>query len=331
MIKTLLVPLDGSHFAEAALPEAQRMAQTVGGTIVLMRAVRGGVMGSVVQSAALAAAEHYLREIEATLTSRGCAVRHESCVAEAAEGILLAARENKADLIVMSTHGLSGLRHALLGSVADEVLHRADRAVLLVQHGHHADYAPNQSGPYRTILVPLDGTPGAEPALRLIAQEEFARTAEILVVHSEVSVAVPGTGGGYAYGFGPGMDIPQYAVDEAGRETDAHCRDDRAYLGRMAQTYLEGRAWHSFVPLDEAGPAIVRVAIEQHADLIAMTTHAQTGLARLAEGSVAAHVLHHAGVPVLLLWQEAPASVDPVAVRVQEPALVGADTTFAVS
>ncbi len=323
MIRTLLVPLDGSPFAEAALPQAKRVAQTVGGTVVLMQAVAGGVMAPSDQGDALAEAELYLQAVAGALASSGCPVRHERCVAAPAEGILHAARENRADMIVMSTHGLSGLRRALLGSVADEVLRRTDLPVLLVQPGHTAHRTPESTGPFRTILIPLDRTPGAEAALRLIAQEEFARAAEILVVHSEVPVAVPGTVGAYAYGLVPGMSIPQYAVDEAARETDVHCRDDQAYLERLAQTYLAGRAWHADVPRDDAGHAIVRVAVERHADLIAMTTHARTGLERLAEGSVAAHVLHHAGVPVLLLRQDTRGGVEPV--------LVGAGVTRTVS
>ena len=311
MIKTILVPLDGSALAEAALPQAERVAQRAGGSIVLVRAVHGGVMAPAAQSAALADAELYLQAVTDDVASHGCRVRHDAFVAEPAEGILLAAQANKADVLVMSTHGFTGLRHALLGSVAEEVLRQTDLPVLLVQPGRSAGQVIARRDPFRKILVPLDRTPGAERALRLVAEADFTRAAEILLVHSEVPVPLPGANGGYPFAVGSGLYIPQALVDEADQETETHCRSARQYLERLAHTYLDGRSWRIHVPIDDPGHAIVSLATEQHADLIVMTTHARTGLARLAEGSVAAHVLRHAGVPVLLMRQTAGIAVAP--------------------
>jgi nucleotide-binding universal stress UspA family protein len=102
------------------------------------------------------------------------------------------------------------------------------------------------------------------------------------------------------------------ALDEADRTTEAHRRATQAYLERVARTCLVGRSWSAHVPLEEPAFAIVQLAAEQHVDLIVMTTHARTGLARLTEGSVAAHVLHHAGVPVLLMRQSPGVGAEPM-------------------
>jgi nucleotide-binding universal stress UspA family protein len=305
MITTILVPLDGSPLAALAVPQARRLAERAGATIVLVRVVPGAVVTPTDQGMALAGAERYLRAVADELAGQGCAVRHDVFVDEPAEGILLAALSHKADVIVMGTHGLTGLRHALLGSVAEEVLRGTDLPVLLVQPERGARELPPAGGPLLKVLVPLDGTPSGERALRFIAQEQFARAAEILLVHGEPPVPLPGTARGYPFAVGAGVYIPQDMVDEADRETTAQCRADREYLERVAHRYLEGRAWSTFVPLEDPAQAILQLAAEQRVDLIAMTTHARTGLARLTEGSVAAHVLRHAGMPVLLMRQSA--------------------------
>jgi nucleotide-binding universal stress UspA family protein len=312
MIKTILVPLDGSALAEEALPQAERLARATESTIVVLQVVRGGVMTPPAQQQAIAEATQYLQAIATNLTKRGCPARTDVFVGQSVEGILLAAATHRAEVIVMSTHGLTGLRHAVLGSVAEDVVRGASVPVLLVQAGQHA--AIPQIGPYRKILVPLDGTPGAERTLTLIAGEPFARSAEIVLLHSELPVGLRLSPLGEGYIIGTGTYVPQDAIDEADQETQRHTRAARAYLARVAHAYLAGHACRTYVPLEEPAEATVHVAVEEHVDLIAMTTHARKGLERLREGSVAAYVVGHAGVPVLLLHQadEVQASPRPI-------------------
>ncbi len=128
MIHTTLVPLDGSPLAEAALPEARRLARAAAATIVLVRVARGGIAlqdQRAAQLSALAEAEAYLRIKARELSSAGFGVRTDVFCNDPAEGIGLAAMVHGASLVVMSTHGRSGLRRALLGSVAAQVVHEA--------------------------------------------------------------------------------------------------------------------------------------------------------------------------------------------------------------
>jgi nucleotide-binding universal stress UspA family protein len=316
MIETILVPLDGSSLAETALPHARRFALATRAAVVLVRVVRGGRLDDMAPSEAVAEAERYLRSVAGDLARGGLAAQWEVILGEPVEGILFAAHNHGAGVIVMSTHGLTGLHHALLGSVAEAVLRAAHLPVLLLQAGREA--GPLPMGLYRKILVPLDGSPGAEAALRYVACEEFARHAEILLLHSEVPVPLHRMAPGYGSLFGATAYIPQAAVDEVEKETEEHRRSAEVYLANVARMYLSGHPCRVDVPVDDPVRAAVGEAAREGVDLIVMTTHARTGLDRLREGSVAADVLRDARLPVLLLRPDDGAGVRPLPDGVEE-------------
>jgi nucleotide-binding universal stress UspA family protein len=148
MFKRILVPLDGSQFAEGALPQAQMLAECGGGSIELLRvAIHPSSYVYVADPVALAGlydsdcthCEVYLKQVasrltETTLTPVTTAVL-EGPVADA---VLDYADETGADLIVMSTHGRSGMERWLLGSVAEKVVRGAKMPVLLVRPSSEA-------------------------------------------------------------------------------------------------------------------------------------------------------------------------------------------------
>ena len=144
----LLVPLDGSAFAEAALPHATELARAFGGSILLlyvvvppyvpyteMPAAPAGAaeVANMIVEEALEKAERYLADVSERLRRDGLPVQTAVCKGSPADTILRQALVVNARLIVMATHGRSGLRRLLLGSVAHEVVHRALLPVLLVR------------------------------------------------------------------------------------------------------------------------------------------------------------------------------------------------------
>lgn len=136
----ILVPLDGSMLAEAALSTACEFAARDGATISLLRAVEGTtLMGDpvVAQVTAIREAEEYLSAVVKRLADKGT-TRVETHVwyGTAAVAIVEAAVAQKADLIVMSTHGRSGLGRLVLGSVAESVLRGTTTPILIVRAGH---------------------------------------------------------------------------------------------------------------------------------------------------------------------------------------------------
>jgi nucleotide-binding universal stress UspA family protein len=143
--KNILVPLDGSDFAEQALGLARMIADHYQATLFLVSVVpflddvglaEGGVVplwGVSDQQTARTYAAEYLTSTAADLTDAGLNVRTRWVDGPPAETITAIASEEHADLIVMSTHGRSGISRLWLGSVAARVIRRADQPILLVR------------------------------------------------------------------------------------------------------------------------------------------------------------------------------------------------------
>lgn len=132
--RRILVPLDGSDLAEQALPLATGLARRAGATLLLLRSVAWPPVGGAGRLRhGEEQARGYLAEVGQRLTRQGCAVGTSLRCDPAAEAILAAAMEQRADLIVMTTHGRGGLGRWAYGSVADRVLRGASVPVLLVR------------------------------------------------------------------------------------------------------------------------------------------------------------------------------------------------------
>ncbi len=147
MIKRILVPLDGSELAERALPYAEELARQFGASLILLRSVNSldlssaqafsGYLPAEVYDAAYEDARRVAREyLEATaarLAADGLKVEWVLRTGDPAGEVVEHERDGKADLVVMSTHGRSGLSRWVFGSVADRVLRGGTIPVLLVR------------------------------------------------------------------------------------------------------------------------------------------------------------------------------------------------------
>ncbi|HSM35997.1 MAG TPA: universal stress protein [Longimicrobiales bacterium] len=153
LIDTILTPVDGSEFSEAAVASAAEIVDAFGASLVLLRAVPVPlIVGSPYiphaaqtyaeeRDARVAGAEAYLREC-ADRSGVDAPVRTVVVETEPAHAIPAAAGEEGADLIVMATHGRGALMRAIVGSVADKVMRTAPVPVLLVRPGRAAEKAP---------------------------------------------------------------------------------------------------------------------------------------------------------------------------------------------
>ena len=145
-LATILVPVDGSALAEAAIPKALELADASGARVLLLRAAQAsslpGADPTEAQVKVVAEAEAYLARLKERLTTPGNVVVETSvCYGPAAQVIVEAAEIHRADEIVMTTHGRSGLGRLLLGSVAESVLRSTTTPILLIR----AEGAPLQT------------------------------------------------------------------------------------------------------------------------------------------------------------------------------------------
>jgi nucleotide-binding universal stress UspA family protein len=287
MMKSILLPLDGSPLADQAVPFAVSLAQRSGARIILVRATEASTMLDVDASDAergvISRAEHDLEAAAARLRTAGVEAEVHVYYDNPIPAILDASRRYHASLIVMSTHGRSGLGRMMYGSVADDILRHADAPVLLIpstiDHAWASDRTP-------TILVPLDGSALAEEALdgaEMLAELLGARLHLLRVVEPPT---YPLYGDGYAF-------IP---FDDATEQELA-----REYLDTLAgRLATGGTPVQVEVAVGIPSAVIPSVARECQADAIAMATHGRGGLARLVLGSVATGTLQRTHVPLLL-------------------------------
>jgi nucleotide-binding universal stress UspA family protein len=292
MFKHILVPLDDSEAGERALAAAQALAQVGGSHVTLLHAVSMlnpaytalpyplsiEVYGEMVE-AETHKAEIYLKGIEERLRKCGLEqVKVKVVDGEAGAVITEVAQEVGADLIVMSTHGRTGIARAVLGSVADAVVRHGSVPVLLVSH-HQPTPVFDCRLSISRILVPLDGSEQAAQALVIAAVLASAEDAEVVLLNA----------------------MPQTVLTGEELATPNPIWAQRV-LSDAARKALPAGVRHEVVATSgAAAEAIVREAVERECDLIVMTTHGRSGFARLRLGSVAAQVLAHAPMPLLLL------------------------------
>ena len=154
MYERILIPLDGSDLAEAAIPYGEELARAFGGKTILLQAIRSldsivaetlpwGSMNPAEHEVPLGvartrfeseqqAAEAYLASVSARLAAKGLAAETEVAEGDARESILSYIPKAGVSLVVMSSHGRGALGRLILGSVADAVLRRSGVPVLLI-------------------------------------------------------------------------------------------------------------------------------------------------------------------------------------------------------
>jgi nucleotide-binding universal stress UspA family protein len=210
---------------------------------------------------------------------------------EPAEEIVDLARCASVDMVAMATHGQTGLRHLLMGSVAEEVLRELSIPVLLMRPTERTeDQAPPRPPARRlTAVVPLDGSPIAEQALDCAA--ELASSIDVRLVLAAIEPTVGDVG------LAEVGVIPYWVL----ADHEAAILRLNEYLKQTA-TRLMHQGLKVETRLAEGSPAdeILHISAAEHADLIIMTTRGRSGMERLLMGSVAAKVLQNADVPVLL-------------------------------
>lgn len=143
MYERVLIPLDESELAEAIVPFAERIAGPLDAEVLLLHVVEplstvtglgtGGVGGADALFLRQLEAKRYLAEVAGRLESKGLRVRTLLRLGTPAIEIVESARAERADLIAMTTHGRSGFRRAVFGSVAETVLRAAPVPVLMIR------------------------------------------------------------------------------------------------------------------------------------------------------------------------------------------------------
>jgi nucleotide-binding universal stress UspA family protein len=292
-LDTILVAYDFSAHSEAALRTAISLARTSKGKIRLLHSCGlpvGGLMPydaatipvDVYDSIRYAAVER-LDAVRRDAAAQGVDVTAEVTTIFPVEAVLEAVEKDGADLVVAGTRGLTGLKHAILGSTAERIVRLAPCPVLTVHDG--AGALP------RRVILATDFSDEGAYAMRQGAELAKRLEAEIHLVHAFDVPLEPVT----RYGIAIPTDIVPLARDVARKKLDA-AAGELGSLGMKVESHL------TEVP---AATAIAEVAKSLSADLIVMGTHGFTGLRHLLLGSVAERTLRLAPCAVLTMKSKA--------------------------
>ncbi len=285
-MSAIVVPLDGSKTSERALPLAAAVAKALKASIVLVEApvTMESVDGGLMLYRAVRRAEAYLEEQCARLRRDGFDVRSVSTVADPADLIMAEAQRPGVDGVVISTHGRTGLRRALLGSVAERVVRHSSVPVYLMPP-RAAATATRELG---RVLVPLDGSAYSSMVLGAVIPLAKACRATVCLMRSfgEDETLLPDSDEDVQ------LPVPA-AYDELAAAASAY------FLPIRARLQMQGLGSEAYWASGDPAAEIVQMADLKHIDLIALATHGRTGLARLRFGSVAESVLRKSTVPVM--------------------------------
>ena len=304
MFKRILLTLDGSPLAVAALPAAVTLARMSGGELRLLTALEVPPVFAYPEfrSEHRISAESYLLEIANDVAREwGGSVTTVVREGRIHDEILGEAEDWGTDMIVMSTHGRGGLSRVWLGSVSDRCVRKSERPVLLIRPPASGAFNPATSLAVARVVLPLDGSELAEAALPhavTLANQLDAPFTLVLAV---------------TYLGSPEYPWVSLTVGLKQRLLEKEKNEASRYLnGLMDRLRAEGAASTAQVAtnpqpaqaiLDEAG-----------ADLIVMTPRGRGVLDRAIVGSVADKVVRGAEGPVLIVPPEArraPASAGP--------------------
>jgi nucleotide-binding universal stress UspA family protein len=300
MYKKILIPLDGSKTAESVLPYARSCAGKLGASVELLAvtdvmdtarsvsAAEGLYLDRILEDETLRMSD-YLAKIAKSFT--GVVVQPHQEKGNAADVIIETAAADKGTLVMMATHGRSGLNRFLLGSVAEKVLRGTMNPLLLIRAAAQID--SGGEAPLKTIVMPLDGSELAEMVLPTV--EELAKKLDLEIVLLR-TYAIPY--GAYTAG-GEGFYDPinlEALLTHLREETFEYLEHKTEALKRR------GVAKVSFIAKEGiAADEIIAYGRETPDNLIAMCTHGRSGVRRWVLGSVTETVVRHSGDPVLIL------------------------------
>jgi nucleotide-binding universal stress UspA family protein len=292
--RTILVPVDFSSHGQAALAMGVGLARAHEGArlhvahvfelrVPLSPPYERIAPATYLEQVRAAASERFAKTLQGLA---GSGVETESHLLDgvAADTICGLAASLPADVIVMGTRGLTGLKHVLLGSVAARVVREAACPVMTLKADDEHGAGAETSARFQRILVPVDFSPGSDAALALALRIAPAGC-ELHLLHATDVLAMVTP----AYG----LAVPPGLLDDA----------RAAATGRLAPAAERVRnAGHPVTTHVSIGPAaesILDTTRRVAADLIVMGTHGRTGLRRFVLGSVAARTVQHAQCPVL--------------------------------
>jgi nucleotide-binding universal stress UspA family protein len=313
MFRHILVPLDGTIESEQALPMAARIARATGAMITLVRIAKlpteyfpfpysVPLLTDESFQVNETDAKEYLEQRSAISVLSSLHVNIQVITALSTAAVLAEdSSTEKVDLIVMSSHGYTGLKRFILGSIAQQVARRCAMP-MLVLHAHDASVSDESglAGQF-PVVVSLDGSLRAEQALVPAAELSVALSApqpgklHLLRVVQSISAITVRT-----------EQAVKKANDTAVEAADAYLKaiEEKLRQGELINVPLQVSS--EVCSADDIHDALITTAEHEigshtNAGALALTTHGRSGINRWLSGSVTEDIMGHTRLPLFIL------------------------------
>jgi nucleotide-binding universal stress UspA family protein len=311
MFDTILVPLDGSQIADCVLPHVAAIAGPLNAEVTLLRMLEKNQMVSSTQLFDLlnwqinkTRSTLYLEKAKDLFQRSG--IRAKAVVLEGlvAEGIAEYARQQNMKLIVLSSHGRSGLTQWGISSITQKIILIAQTSLLIVRAHQYGAYADKLSTAplYKRILLPLDGSQRAENVLPVITQLAQFHKSQVHLVHvvktPEMARQMP---------LAPeDIELANHIVERNREEAERYLEDlkSRSYLKDIdVQIHL--------ITSENATVALHQIEEQEQIDIVAFNAHGYSGHHQWPYGSMVNHFILYGRSPLLIV-QDLPFRQEPI-------------------
>jgi nucleotide-binding universal stress UspA family protein len=288
--KKILVPLNGSELAEKALPYAKSIAKLKKSKVTLF-----AVSLTIFVERRDRLFSSYLEANAEELNKEGIKAATATSYGDVAKEIVKYANENKMDLIVMATHGYTGAKKWMFGSITQKVLYGTEIPVLLIKAR-----APEASAEFKKILVPVDGSPFSESTLPYVEELTRRTNKEVILLHICEPPIVP------SYGTQPINPTWKKYRDDMWEEMEKLSTN---YLEKMIAIMkskkIKVTSRLAKAQTGEVARTIMKISKEEKVDLLVMASQGRAGVTRWVYGSVANKIVEEFPQPILLIRPEA--------------------------
>ena len=312
MFDQILVPLDRSSLAECVLPHAVALAHSLGAQLLLLHVLslpnaqdRLRAVDALEWQLRRAEAENYLKGVCTRMAETGVSCTAQVRDGDAAEQIVACANEEGIGLVLIASHGQSGISAWHISSVVQKVISRAHTSLMIIR-AVEPDQPDIASLRYRHLLVPLDGSARAECVLPLAAALTRAPETQILLTHLVQRPEMP-------------RRIPLSREDSelADRLVERNFSEAEAYLkgvrGQLPSNTTETRLQIT----DQVADSLHDLVEQADIDLVLLCAHGYSGKMRWLYGSVVASFILYGSSP-LLIFQDAPLEQNAASMGNQE-------------
>jgi len=296
MFEHILIPLDGSSLAERVLPHAISLSKAFGAKLTLLRVVYqvdqktqlSGV-NPIDWQMRMSEAEAYIDSVRDRLVQKG--IETDGCVLEGrpAQQIINFAKKSNLDLIILSSHGNSGISGWNINSTVQKVLLRAYMPVMIVRAYQEMD-EETESVTYKRLLVPLDGSKRAECILPLVKSISEVQGSNVLLTHIIEE---------------PKLLRPEIESDDVksiiNQLNEINLREIEAYFDEIRSQFDPNEVEIIIEKSEEPTIALHDIIDREEIDLVLLSAHGYSGKRKWPYGKIALNFISFGTTPLIII------------------------------